>query len=354
MKTPPYSIAREGRTCPNCTAISFSEGACEACGWLPLQETEMVFLDQEITCPVCGQERSAHTPICPRCKTEDVLVEGRGATVFGLPFLFLLTAVIGICLALWRLHFLIGGPVTLICVGAGLRTGILAHQRRRAGYPVTKPFIRSVFTNSAFTLVAGLIIFCVVTIGVMAPISGIAATSNPTTIVTGFVVLMALQHAVAFVLAWLCKSRRGTLRSAMRGGFWGLVNSAIVCSVATVFSNPNNMVQPAIAIWILVIYPAIVTIDCCRIVLHHQSGIHAIAFCQGNSLVGWMSAALINAVVMVPTDLNVIAFSVAAMWLPAVATCFLLQQLWSWDDAFPATRSKAPSRTIHDGELKMQ
>ena len=124
--------------CANCrSAELLADGSCAHCGWMPLQSTELLFVDdQEIDCPHCGARRSIDEAVCSHCGESAVLESlSPHANTFHISSIMLLTALIAVCLALGNLSPEIGLIAIVATTLVVLRMLVLTHERKRHRYP---------------------------------------------------------------------------------------------------------------------------------------------------------------------------------------------------------------------------
>ena len=340
--------------CPNCRSATLSgdQQSCHKCGWLPLRATEMVFLDvEELTCPQCGRARPVTVEKCPTCADSELLNSTEPlATRFGLEAIFALTALVGFCIALSQLIAIIGIPASILAAAATVRTSFLIRERRSHGYPITRQFVYHTFGMSAVSLCVACICFAISAWICGMPVVGIMMSAGPNEIaaVVGGGAIVAIFQVLGLVICAHIPSMRGTANSLFRGAAFGFANSLCCCLLSLAPPMGPEPVGMTMGLWIVIGYPLLLIFASSRLVQKHRCGSQATAFHLGASISCWIPALAIALLTWSGLDRSALVMMLFGIgWIPATAAIVVLQQMWSWDDAFP---SVLPNRSPAEWE----
>ncbi len=343
-----------GNCCPNCGAERpLGEAGCRACGWIPLRETELMFLDGPLL--IDEQGRAQETGSClddamrqpdlrrisqssrPRTELESLAPH---SSTFHLSTIMLLTAWAGVCFALARLAIPLGVVVLVLTGLAILRTALLVGERKRYRYAVDLNTLLWFFWYNLAGVVLGCIVFGAVAFMGGMVLSGVfsvvfALLSAEEVLLFAMVALSAGASAVA--------STRVIRSPQRRAMYWGGGLSAVllgaVLSAITVAGG--SAIHPEL-LWCLPLMAGGFT--CLTLACRRGGAVRVRSF-----LIGYSAGfSLVSAVSLVISSQYEVMQGVAAVctmislvaW-PTLATTLTLESLWSWEDAFPL-----PSRPL--------
>ena len=147
-------------SCPNCGAVGLESGKqCKRCVWIPLQSSEILFIDDEgVACPNCSTRRPVGIEECPQCGKTELLDASQHADNFHLSTIFILTTLVAICVGLVRVEPALGVIVSLVLGLSTIRTVVLLRERKRHRYPIVVRDMWRIFGKS----IVGVVLFCAV------------------------------------------------------------------------------------------------------------------------------------------------------------------------------------------------
>jgi hypothetical protein len=310
---------------------------------MPLQPTELLFVDdQTVTCPHCKRERSAQQEWCPHCGTEDILASlSKHSTNFHLSSLLLLTTLIAVCFALFRIAPGLGTAAFLMVAFSTVRTAILVRERKRHRYPTALRDVIKFFATS----VAGILLMLAVFVGVSFGagfflgmiVTTLAWRSNEVGVVLFFVISVA-SVASALYVVWQSPQFRRTL--------WRSITASTLCGLMTVVAF--WYAQPELSAFILLFF--LCATACTAIVLacRRQGAGHVKSLIVGTCFGLW----LVGNICLLPVHSRVAREMAPMMGIfglgiwPALLSVMAIERFWSWDDAFPYVRSQQPNLTL--------
>lgn len=320
--------------CPNCSAAGFTgEGPCRTCDWQPLQPTEMLFGDeQQVRCPHCGRARPFDSASCPHCGGHDVLPPlSHRSESFQLSTLLLLITLAAACLAVLRLVPALGIIALVLLAFTTLRTALLVRERKRYRYGVSVTTLADLFLrNCAAVLVAMFIVggsFVVETVFLNLALEPIFRMSE----LHGYAVLSLTSIVLSVTAALGTRGKPGRRRATVAG----LLMALVLCGALTILalaaggSVATLLFAPLAG---LVFLPTLVL--ACR-----RGGVGPaksllIGYAVGLSLCGSLLFSLLP-----PEIAGGVLITSLYLW-PILITIWGLEQIWSWDDAFPPVSAR--------------
>ncbi len=320
--------------CPNCRhPLAVAGSACTRCGWVPLQSTELQFLDTtDVACPDCKRPRPADADRCPYCGSRHVL--GRpssGAATFHLSTLLATITWLAFCLALCRLALVLGILLLLATGLSALRTATLVRERKKHRYPIAPKDVGALIALSFFGVLVGSFVFVLLTAATgfaVAMFFSLFPWSANHEILTIF--FLCLLNAT---LAWILNWRRVAQRTMIWWGMlWGIA-SCVPFVPAFLLCPPHFVVGFAPLTMLAAGFGAIHL--CC-----YRGGVlRAKSF-----LTGFAAGLCVSSGFFMQMFRSEVAVTFAMCTfplLPALLTIEALNSIWSWDDAFPGARSSA-------------
>ncbi|MFT5526535.1 MAG: RNA polymerase subunit RPABC4/transcription elongation factor Spt4, partial [Pirellulaceae bacterium] len=324
--------------CPNCRAVRrANEQTCRNCDWIPLQETELVFVDEEITCSECKRVRPATEHQCPDCGAGVKLKSlTKGTFNYQISGIFLVMTVIAICAAVGRYLPALGIGLLFLATLAGVRTILLVQERKRHRYPTgTNDLVRLFWGRVGGVILAG-VVFVISILG--------------ESFVFGAIIIPSMYHSEEAGLAFLglatIVAHAGAIYMLVRklgdanwkpfiiGAVFAFVSAVVIVLVASLLPPSRfrywNPLYELVAIAPLLI-AMLGTIVCAA---SHGAALRSMQFFTGYSA----AATLFTGFALLfgmrnPLLAALVAFGFV-LW-PVLLTIISLNAIWSWDDAFP-------------------
>ena len=215
--------------CPNCrSSRSSNDETCEHCGWVPLRATELLFVERDqVVCPRCSKPRPAAANTCPNCGAQHLLEElSQNARNFHISKLLWVTALVGVCLAIYRITPFLGIPAFMIAGCATLRVALLLEERKKHRYSVKTRDMLRLFGGSVGGILAALFAFggswfalSIFGVGVAT-----AASQSFEVFIALVAILLAATHVPANIWAWKSLG----LRPCLTGVFVAVAGGSFV------------------------------------------------------------------------------------------------------------------------------
>jgi|GEM_PF-5013275 len=329
----------EARRCPNCRAVRpATNDPCNNCSWMPLQETELLFVDDEITCSECKQKRPATQLNCPNCGTS---VELKSLTTgnfnFQISGIFIVMTVIAVCAAVGRFAPPLGIGMFLLSALAGVRTVILVQERKRHRYPAGSTDLMRFFGGSIGGIIIAGIVYGTTQVGVFFLLGVLVFPFMMYRDMNGYFMLgftMLFAHAGAI---YMLKQRvkDGDWKVAYIGGGFAFVSAVAIFMGSMVFSFRQFYFLQELFACIPVGIAFVATIVCSAF---RGGALRAMLFYTGFS-----SAAIVFTAIGFLCDWQNPLYaglgSASVTLCPVLLTILSLGAFWSWDDAFPFAMS---------------
>jgi hypothetical protein len=302
---------------------------CGNCGWIPLQPTELKFVDDQlVTCPHCSRPRPVASERCPICGKESVLEDlSRSSESFHLSTLLIITTLLAVCLALMRVALPLGIALLVFLTLTGVRTAALIRERKRHRYPVTPRDLRRLFGASAWGVCLGMLTLVVCLFGggfVLAAVFTSMAFADERVAVYTLVTFNAIALGILCSVYWRERDRRR----------WMLIGFAAACVFGLlVFTLALMTRRTYIAATMSPFLLIAALLGALFLSLRRGGAVRArsylVGFATGLGCLG------VPALFILRTDFAIsFEFSSLLIW-PALVTFFVLENHWSWDDAFP-------------------
>lgn len=317
--------------CPNCGAAGLADGKpCRECDWLPLQSSEIIFIDdQMITCPGCSTQRPKGLKVCPQCGGNQLLDSpSQYANNYHLSTIFVVTTVVAICFALINVEPVVGIVVSALLGVSALRTAVLARERKRHRYPIAARDMRRIFGKSFVGIIAFLTIWCGVAFFFAMIVTDFVFEIHHFEIPVLVIVLAAVQVPSGILVFRGSRARQEMLAGAAVGF---VVGFAVVISWSLV--SLGNA-------WLLILLPFTSCLLGILFLLLQQKGNakeYVTAHFSATTAVGIVGAVLEGSLrECAPTMLSILGLFLC----PTLLSLLALERIWRWDDAFPIIRSR--------------